>query len=271
MRDNVVRRNSLTHGRRAVALLDEFHISDPTTIDLEDLIAAKNGFVQYRPMKGAQGRILLDGKRAIITVDSNIREPKRRRFVLAHEFGHLVLHVNAQQQLFNCEVDAFLDWQGRRPEEGQANIFAANLLMPPALFGAYFTKKKFSVSNLQGASDKFMTSLMSTSIQFTQHGNYPIAVVFSMNGMVKWAAMSHDFPDAERPLHWIPYMTPVPPGSVAHDVFASGKAPKEASFVDPAEWFAEDYNLRFHEDLKLYEVCHYYSTFNGVLSYIYCK
>ncbi|HMQ77208.1 MAG TPA: ImmA/IrrE family metallo-endopeptidase [Flavobacteriales bacterium] len=252
-------------------MLEEFCISDPTTIELEDLAAAKNGFVQYQPMQGAQGRILLDRKRAIITVDSGIRDPKRRRFVLAHELGHLILHVNAQQQLFNCDIDAFLDWQGRRPEEGHANIFAANLLMPPMLFGAYFERKKFSIANLQSASDRFMTSLMSTSIQFTQHGNYPIAVVFSIGGTVRWAAMSNDFPNSERPLHWIPYMSPVPPGSVAHDVFASGKAPKEAAFVDSAEWFAEDYNLRFHEDLDLYEVCHYYSTFNGVLSYIYGK
>ncbi len=222
-------------------------------------------------MQGAQGRILLDKQRAIITINSSIRDPKRRRFVLAHELGHLILHVNAQQQLFNCDVDAFLDWQGRRPEEGQANIFAANLLMPPALFSGYFTGKKFSIENLQSASDKFLTSLMSTSLQFTQYGNYPIAVVFSIDGMVKWAAMSDDFPDTERPLHWIPYMSPVPLGSVAHDVFASKIASPEAVLVDPAEWFAEDYNLRFHEDLDLYEVCHYYSTFNGVLSYIYCK
>ena len=94
----------------AIALLEEFCISDPTTIELEDLAAAKNGFVQYQPMQGAQGRILLDGQRAIITVDSGIRDPKRRRFVLAHELGHLILHVNAQQQHFNCDIDAFLDW-----------------------------------------------------------------------------------------------------------------------------------------------------------------
>jgi Zn-dependent peptidase ImmA (M78 family) len=252
-------------------LLEEFCIQDPTTIELEDLAAAKNGFVQYKSMQGAQGRIVLDGQRAIITVDSGIRDPKRRRFVLAHELGHLILHVNARQQLFNCDIDAFLDWQGRRPEEGQANIFAANLLMPPTLFSAFFKSKKFSLENLENASARFMTSLMSTSIQFTQHGNFPLAVVFSIDGMVRWAAISNDFPDSERPLHWIPYMSPVPTGSVAHDVFASREAPKEDAFVDPAEWFIDDYNLRFHEDLDLYEVCHYYSTFNGVLSYIYCK
>jgi hypothetical protein len=71
---------------------------------------------------------------AIITVNSNLTYPGQKRFVIAHELGHFFLHPNARQ--FDA-VDAAqaTNWsEGQAVEEYEANLFAAELLMPYFMF-----------------------------------------------------------------------------------------------------------------------------------------
>jgi hypothetical protein len=111
--------------------------------------------------------------------------------------------------------------------------------------------------------------MMATAIQFTQFGNFPMAVVFSMHNRVKWVASSEDFPESENQLCWIPRNSIVPLGTVAHDVYATGEAPNEPQQVRASEWFWDDKNLHHFNTWKFKEQCIYYRAFNGVLSFIY--
>jgi hypothetical protein len=93
-----------------------------------------------------QGRLsgMLDSAEMVIWVDRNEarRSPGRRRFTIAHEIGHLLLHVPAVQGVF-CdrpaeirEVDegpAGEELPELRKREREANVFARELLMPEAL------------------------------------------------------------------------------------------------------------------------------------------
>lgn len=86
----------------------------------------------FSPLPDALSAFLLRaGKRAVIGVNSN-QHPVRQRFSAAHEIGHFVLsHTDAS--LFDYAVPATSDGEppGYDPQnEREANIFAAELLMP---------------------------------------------------------------------------------------------------------------------------------------------
>jgi len=255
-------------GQGALKILEEYYITDPTTIDLEDLILDKGGFVEEKPIKGAQGRIMVKNGRAIITVNSNIKDPNRKRFVLAHEFGHFMLH-SKNIAAFSCDVNDFVDWQGTRPEEAQANRFAANLLMPPKMFKQECDGKPFSIDNIEALSIRFKTSFMSTAIRFAEHGNFPCVVVYSKDGFVEWAAFSKDFPTSENQLNYIRFGSRVPVDSVAHDIFSTKEVPNEPFKVKASEWFPECFDLEYFKNWEFYEECRYYAAFNSVMSFIY--
>jgi len=69
----------------------------------------------------------------LIVVEANDHE-HRRRFSIAHEIGHFVLHIEEQGNLFLCSQE---DMEQDRPretehqrQEWEANLFAGELLMP---------------------------------------------------------------------------------------------------------------------------------------------
>lgn len=54
--------------------------------------------------------------------------PKRRRFTIAHELAHYVLHKKPEDDIY-----AHRDTGQHDPREREANIFASNILMPREL------------------------------------------------------------------------------------------------------------------------------------------
>jgi hypothetical protein len=101
-----------------------------------------------RALPGAptdQGRLsgMLDAEEMVVWVDrvEARRSPGRRRFTIAHEIGHLVLHVPLVHELF-CDRPADIQEieeppAAKLPElqrrEREANVFARELLMPETL------------------------------------------------------------------------------------------------------------------------------------------
>jgi len=95
-------------------------------------------------VSGAHAR---KGKRHIITYNRN-HHPRRQRFIIAHELGHLLLeHLDVQS---NEE-----DLVSRNPEETAANAFAAELLAP-----LEFLKKDFEegVRDVKTLASKYQVS-----------------------------------------------------------------------------------------------------------------
>ena len=62
-------------------------------------------------------------------VNSDIRNTGRKRFTLAHEIGHFVLHREIQAE-FRCTRSMLEDFRTEGIEQ-EANQFASQLLVPP--------------------------------------------------------------------------------------------------------------------------------------------
>jgi hypothetical protein len=76
------------------------------------------------------------------------RSPGRARFTVAHELGHWYLHAqNADGQNFQrfCRGP---DLRAQNHQEGEANRFAASLLMPEELLGEQAAAAHFNVALL---------------------------------------------------------------------------------------------------------------------------
>jgi IrrE N-terminal-like domain len=125
-----------------------------------------------RTLPGAptdQGRLsgMLDPGEMVIWVDRGEagRSPGRRRFTIAHEIGHLVLHVPAAGGSFYDRPGDIREIEESGPgqevpelrrREREANVFARELLMPEALVDEQARATGF---NLPALADRFEVSV----------------------------------------------------------------------------------------------------------------
>jgi len=96
----------------------------PAEIVIENIAPYKRAPVRYAVLEGCDGRMVRANDTAIITVNSSIVRVGQRRFVIAHELGHVLLHPKI------CQIDEVDIKQTRnfghnqKPEELEANYFA---------------------------------------------------------------------------------------------------------------------------------------------------
>jgi hypothetical protein len=125
-----------------------------------------------RALPGAptdQGRLsgMLNAEEMIIWIDRGEarRSPGRRRFTIAHEIGHLVLHVPVFHEVFYDPTSDVLEVEEDSPaselpelrrREREANVFARELLMPESLVNE---QARATGYNLPALADRFEVSV----------------------------------------------------------------------------------------------------------------
>lgn len=247
----------------AKKLLNDLGIEDPALIDIEDLIVYHDGIVKEVPLNNCDGRMIMKHGRSIVSVNSAIEYPQKRRFVLAHELGHIIMHSN--QEASFTDDDTTLEAYKNGPQEVEANNFASELLMPEDLFKSFCFKKKFTPDLIRSLSEKFNTSLTSVVYRFIEHGNHPICVFYSKGGKVQYWKKSEDMKV------WIPDINKlnVPADSVANEYYKYKRIYKKeesAQEIDKSTWFSLG---KYDDDSPMYEYCIITPRYNSVLSVIW--
>lgn len=116
--------------------LDNFDVRGAVT-KLGGRVAEKEFWFQ---LKG-DGALVVNGP-ADFEIFVPPHEPDaRRRFTIAHELGHYILHYVAAPERETIPLPMQASRYGDGPEEWEANWFAAGFLMPEALF-----KKQFEIT-----------------------------------------------------------------------------------------------------------------------------
>lgn len=116
-----------------------------------------------------QGRLsgMLDAEGMVIWIDRGEarRSPGRRRFTIAHEIGHLLLHVPVFHEVFYDPAADVQEVEEDPPASGppelhrrerEANVFARELLMPESLVNEQARATGF---NLPALADRFEVSV----------------------------------------------------------------------------------------------------------------
>lgn len=117
---------------KASELLEQYNIIEPP-VPIEEIVVARGIAIARNHFKGTEsGFALRNGSQQIIGVNT-LTSPRRQRFSIAHELGHLLLHdgkplIVDHSIRINERND--LSRAGTNREEIEANGFAATILMP---------------------------------------------------------------------------------------------------------------------------------------------
>ena len=112
--------------------------------------------------------------------------PERRRFTIAHELGHFVLH-RAKRRTFNCDKAAVHFSQDSAANiEREADEFASNLLMPGDVLRERITNQVVDLRLLSGLAKVFGVSFEALCIRFIKYTEKRAILLHWDNGFLKY-------------------------------------------------------------------------------------
>ena len=222
---------------RADDLLQTLGVKEPEQIDLNAIAFFCGADVRERTLDGCDARIIGAGDRAIITIDENSNE-YRKRFSIGHELGHWL--ADRGRISFTCRQSDFQNFHGNGlDKEAMANRFAAELLMPKAMFRNAANGLSITFDSVKLLAKQFRTSLTATAIRIVELGSYPCLVTcFDQHGR-RWYWSNHTVPAGLRPYRLLQE------GSEAHSILWGGSVYQGPVEIDADIWIdhpgSEDY------------------------------
>ncbi len=161
----------------------------PGEIDVESLAwLAGSLHIEEGGLDTAEGSLVASEKGGVIRVNHR-SSPGRKRFTVAHEIGHRVVHGTS---IHSDSLRQLRQWTGDTRER-EANVFAAELLMPTHLFAPQVHRRGASMEGIRDLAALFRTSLMATEVNFVHHTREPCALVVCSKDKVLWSVKSRDF------------------------------------------------------------------------------
>lgn len=127
-----------------------------------------------------------------IIYNNAISSRGRINFTLAHEFGHFLLHRLAHPNGIRCGEQDVVRWDSAYGQiEHQANVFAANFLMPLDDFRRQINAKaKVDLDMISHCADRYRVSLIATALRWLGYTEKRAVLVVSRDGFVLWARSS---------------------------------------------------------------------------------
>ena len=148
-------------------LLDSNAIEDPP-VPIEDLLRLDGIDIQSGDLGQVSGLIVRGDGGVMVGVNSK-QAPARRRFTMAHEYGHFLLHegvLSHADENFRINYRDAVSSQASNVDEIEANYFAASLLMPKRFLDEVQAAEKLDDS--EGVADlatKFGVSPLAMSLR----------------------------------------------------------------------------------------------------------
>lgn len=235
--------------KRARDLLNEIGYESPQDLNLDNLIWYSNGIPKRGNLDNCLGRIVFSKDRAVITVDSSINFEPKVRFIKAHELGHLLLHRELTRNFFDTNM-TLSEWLAMGNHESEANAFASELLMPSELFRSTVANKRLDIDLIQSCTNYFGISKTAFFLKYVSNGAYPVALVYSDNGIIKWVSITEDFI-----LNFIRIGEKIPYNTVTMDILKGNDVPKNPEIVDATSWFSDDFEISKFRNWKFKELC----------------
>ena len=228
------------HAYEPEALLAKLGIKQPSDIEIEIIAQYCGATVVYEPLAACEARVLGLGDRAIITVNRNSIEP-RRRFSAAHELAHWV-HDRGKLAAACSAITIRNSWGTDR--EARANQYASDLLLPKSMFIPRAKGREITFNTVDALREEFNTSMTATAIRLVRHGPSPSMLICSSSRGREWFVASSE---VERRL-WP--RKDVGENTAAFDLLRGTAAPDRPQDIDADEWIdredADEYVVREH-------------------------
>ena len=259
--------------RKAKELLEEIGLYDITDMPMDLFVSALGATLIEETLKNSDGKIIRGNTKTLIKINSEILYEEKKRFTIAHEVGHYLLHDKLDLAVHN-ENSNTLNWfkniehQAKKGiQEYEANDFASELLMPESVFRKFIEHKPFSPSLIKEISNRFKTSLTSVVYRLITLDVFPLLVVFISDGIVRYWRKS---PDLKGWLKDVTKLSP-PEDSVAKEYIDADyefiyKGDDKAQEIERSTWFKiyED-----QEDSDFMEYCIPTKQYKTIISIIW--
>ncbi|GAB5448201.1 ImmA/IrrE family metallo-endopeptidase [Gymnodinialimonas sp.] len=181
-----------------ILLLWQQHGPDAYPVDLQQVVdgvinqssSPDRLNLSYEHLQSTEGAMLqatVDPHSFAAIVNLGIKNSGRRRFTLAHEIGHFVLHRSLKMN-FQCSREMLEDFKTLGVER-EANQFASQLLIPPNRVREY-DEKPWNLDTLKEISARFEVSLQAAGLRATQLSQKRRAFVVSVSDFVEWGSSS---------------------------------------------------------------------------------
>lgn len=195
-----------------------------------------------------------DGTSTIVVNERERRE--RQRFSACHEVGHIVLELSSNHR----EIPS---WSYAKRDENEiwCDMFAAELLMPYDRFKADVDKEEPSFELIERLRLKYVTSFSATASRMAAVSDYPCAFVTMNSTVIRHASRSV----ALRKLNaWIAPRTPIPPGSLAHQLISDEVKSEGLELVSQDVWFQD-----WPQGYELTELAKHYPNYDETFSLLW--
>lgn len=219
----------------------------PLAVPLEELCKALDIVsIDETDTTAFEAALVTDATRSSGHILVNRRSHRlRRRFSIAHELGHFLIeaHQPSSYQRRQCALGDLhlLDPRSkdhRRRIEGEANAFAAHLLMPPKRIREYIGRSGVSLETLVAMAREFAVSKEAMARAFVAAHREPVAVIVSRRARVERFYRHADFP-----------FLPIAPGKSLPEDSSAAEPMEPSSMTEDGEvgadtWLSERYAER---------------------------
>lgn len=215
----------------AVALRQELGLKG--RLDVYELLIKIGLSAKQVDAQGFEGALIRSAyeMKGRILIKRSIREETRKRFTIAHEIGHYILHQD--QQKLSCGAADIEQWQdGEQNPEREADEFASELLIPSDELQVLVGKRWPSLDLIKECADVFAVSLMAMARKYCQIVEQSCAIVWVQRGTIRWFHPSPTFH------YWPKVGDKIGDGSVAARLLADQSVTGDMEEVSAEEWIS---------------------------------
>ena len=147
------------------------------------------GKVQGEDLDGMDGMLAANKARSkwLIVFNSAVRSEGRKRFTIAHEFGHYILHRHIQDLFECCDGDIETGDGNKRDIESEADKFASTLLMPLDDFRKQVDGLPVSFDLLGHCAERYGVSLTAAALRWTEIAEKRAILLASRDDHLLWS------------------------------------------------------------------------------------
>ena len=236
--------------RAARELLEEFDVKS-LPVDPVKLAEQLGILVSPKPTNGGvSGMLIRHGNEFAICYATHIASDGFKRFCVAHELGHYRLPGHVEAVLTEDIHESHTEFASVDKYEREADLFAAELLMPNRLLKPILREERDGLSAIKTISINCRSSLTASAIRYAEVSDVPTVTVLSRNKMVDCAFMSKVMRDF-RSLDWLRKGDSVPYESLTYSFEENRETAGYETRIETSldEWFGGDHKVPGNEEV----------------------
>ena len=198
------------------------------------------GKVDGQDLNGFEGMLKANKARTkwLILYNCAVSSEGRKRFTIAHEFGHYLLHRHRQSE-FQCGDEDIESGDGNGKDvEGGADKFASTLLMPLDDFRRQVDGQPVTFDLLGHCADRYGVSLTAAALRWTEIAEHRAVLVASRDDHMLWAKSNEAAFKSGAVYATRKKTIRLPLGALAHSHNCSGAA--QAQSTKASVWFPRE-------------------------------